>query len=122
MPGKTRGGPCAAARQALQESIAMTIFTYPLRRGTAWLKHLAAGIALGLAAHGGAQAAIHVQATRVVYHGKAASASVAISNKSTMPYMRSEEHTSELQSLMRISYAVFCLEKTKKTQNTSTYT
>src|SRR3546814_10075445 len=28
---------------------------------------------------------------------------------------RSEEHTSELQSLMRISYAVFCLKKTKKT-------
>src|SRR3546814_9137189 len=28
--------------------------------------------------------------------------------------MRSEEHTSELQSLMRISYAVFCLKKTKK--------
>src|SRR3546814_4233797 len=30
---------------------------------------------------------------------------------------RSEEHTSELQSLMRISYAVFCLKK--KTQNTT---
>src|SRR3546814_1912938 len=29
--------------------------------------------------------------------------------------MRSEEHTSELQSLMRISYAVFCLKKKKKT-------
>src|SRR3546814_8577650 len=28
---------------------------------------------------------------------------------------RSEEHTSELQSLMRISYAVFCLKKTKQT-------
>src|SRR3546814_8556796 len=28
--------------------------------------------------------------------------------------LRSEEHTSELQSLMRISYAVFCLKKTKK--------
>src|SRR3546814_7356190 len=28
--------------------------------------------------------------------------------------MRSEEHTSELQSLMRISYAVFCLKKTKQ--------
>src|SRR3546814_9867221 len=27
---------------------------------------------------------------------------------------RSEEHTSELQSLMRISYAVFCLKKTKE--------
>src|SRR3546814_5243102 len=32
------------------------------------------------------------------------------------PADRSEEHTSELQSLMRISYAVFCLKK-KKTQN-----
>src|SRR3546814_1609498 len=29
----------------------------------------------------------------------------------------SEEHTSELQSLMRISYAVFCLKKKKKTTN-----
>src|SRR3546814_1027436 len=33
--------------------------------------------------------------------------------------LRSEEHTSELQSLMRISYAVFCLKK-KKNNNTST--
>src|SRR3546814_2418616 len=30
------------------------------------------------------------------------------------PGKRSEEHTSELQSLMRISYAVFCLKKKKK--------
>src|SRR3546814_2471117 len=30
------------------------------------------------------------------------------------PLSRSEEHTSELQSLMRISYAVFCLQKKKK--------
>src|SRR3546814_1867754 len=34
---------------------------------------------------------------------------------------RSEEHTSELQSLMRISYAVFCLKKKKQPQN-HTYT
>src|SRR3546814_7132733 len=34
---------------------------------------------------------------------------------------RSEEHTSELQSLMRISYAVFCLKK-KKTQIKNKYT
>src|SRR3546814_7646429 len=37
---------------------------------------------------------------------------------------RSEEHTSELQSLMRISYAVFCLKKKRKTQlqtNAKTY-
>src|SRR3546814_6643282 len=32
---------------------------------------------------------------------------------------RSEEHTSELQSLMRISYAVFCLKKKKKTKPNS---
>src|SRR3546814_1603747 len=35
--------------------------------------------------------------------------------------VRSEEHTSELQSLMRISYAVFCLKK-KKTQKATTIT
>src|SRR3546814_3300116 len=33
---------------------------------------------------------------------------------------RSEEHTSELQSLMRISYAVFCLKKNKETITTNT--
>src|SRR3546814_5506132 len=32
----------------------------------------------------------------------------------TVPARRSEEHTSELQSLMRISYAVFCLKKKTK--------
>src|SRR3546814_6120483 len=37
--------------------------------------------------------------------------------------LRSEEHTSELQSLMRISYAVFCLkQKTKKTHQQKAYT
>src|SRR3546814_2887264 len=34
---------------------------------------------------------------------------------------RSEEHTSELQSLMRISYAVFCLKKKNKKTETSKY-
>src|SRR3546814_6651313 len=34
---------------------------------------------------------------------------------------RSEEHTSELQSLMRISYAVFCLKKKKKSKATTTH-
>src|SRR3546814_10186258 len=35
------------------------------------------------------------------------------------PETRSEEHTSELQSLMRISYAVFCLKKTKKKEHST---
>src|SRR3546814_2813162 len=36
--------------------------------------------------------------------------------------LRSEEHPSELQSLMRISYAVFCLKKNKPKQTLHTYT
>src|SRR3546814_6615463 len=35
----------------------------------------------------------------------------------SVQHMRSEEHTSELQSLMRISYAVFCLKKKKTNIN-----
>src|SRR3546814_8202998 len=49
----------------------------------------------------------------------------AIAKAAGNPYLaqfsaRSEEHTSELQSLMRISYAVFCLKK-KKNTNKNTY-
>src|SRR3546814_1228099 len=35
-------------------------------------------------------------------------------NLADFDHLRSEEHTSELQSLMRISYAVFCLKKKKR--------
>src|SRR3546814_9211815 len=38
----------------------------------------------------------------------------AISAAPSAPSARSEEHTSELQSLLRISYAVFCLKKKNK--------
>src|SRR3546814_6701024 len=45
---------------------------------------------------------------------------VAGGNQSVVyrPRLRSEEHTSELQSLMRISYAVLCLKKKKKQKKT----
>src|SRR3546814_1707370 len=39
--------------------------------------------------------------------------SIASACEDAFPQPRSEEHTSELQSLMRISYAVFCVNKTK---------
>src|SRR3546814_4135547 len=39
---------------------------------------------------------------------------VTVDGNGSQIHMRSEEHTSELQSLMRISYAVFCLKKNKK--------
>src|SRR3546814_12947950 len=43
---------------------------------------------------------------------------IAVSPPTAPPVVRSEEHTSELQSLMRNSYAVFCLKKKKnKTPN-----
>src|SRR3546814_3948171 len=42
---------------------------------------------------------------------------IAVMVNDAVPEERSEEHTSELQSLMRISYAVFCLKKKKKTIN-----
>src|SRR3546814_4613601 len=41
-------------------------------------------------------------------------------DRGTRGAYRSEEHTSELQSLMRISYAVFCLKKKKTTTNKHT--
>src|SRR3546814_3091854 len=51
-------------------------------------------------------------------------ASAAPRRKPVRLRMRSEEHTSELQSLMRISYAVFCLKKKKKknTKHTKRHT
>src|SRR3546814_2885130 len=41
------------------------------------------------------------------------------SSRRQLTEQRSEEHTYELQSLMRISYAVFCLKKQKKSSNTT---
>src|SRR3546814_7056267 len=46
---------------------------------------------------------------------RASSSPLWVSSGGPSPFRRSEEHTSELQSLMRISYAVFCLKKKRKT-------
>src|SRR3546814_10850130 len=49
----------------------------------------------------------------VLFHlGEMATATQSL-DEDTFGTLRSEEHTSELQSLMRISYAVFCLKKNK---------
>src|SRR3546814_1144479 len=45
--------------------------------------------------------------------GSTGSSVSLLADESGNPVIRSEEHTSELQSLMRISYAVFCLKKKK---------
>src|SRR3546814_8592567 len=49
-----------------------------------------------------------------------AASMLGLSVDETSRRMRSEEHTSELQSLMRISYAVFCLKKKKTTKHIHT--
>src|SRR3546814_9083886 len=50
-------------------------------------------------------------------HGKVGQRPCADTMMVAAGQQRSEEHTSELQSLMRISYAVFCLKKRNKIQN-----
>src|SRR3546814_10061357 len=55
--------------------------------------------------------------SRTISVDRAQQAQIALGFERMMqrpPTDRSEEHTSELQSLMRISYAVFCLKKKKK--------
>src|SRR3546814_1119280 len=53
---------------------------------------------------------VHIRQERQIFQLKALDRQVT----------RSEEHTSELQSLMRISYAVFCLKKKKTTTKNNT--
>src|SRR3546814_10608066 len=56
-----------------------------------------------------------VQVMRLVDHQY--DRALALAHDVAQVALRSEEHTSELQSLMRISYAVFCLKKKKNEQN-----
>src|SRR3546814_8585491 len=56
----------------------------------------------------------------MVYIGAEVNPGDILVGKVTPKGERSEEHTSELQSLMRISYAVFCLKKKKNKQRTHT--
>src|SRR3546814_3625492 len=76
---------------------------------------------------GNGHAAIHVGSTSLAFPGDDKQAAVASRGSGAVHHValncgdyaaardrfRSEEHTSELQSLMRISYAVFCLKKKK---------
>src|SRR3546814_2559773 len=62
--------------------------------------------------HGGAQGHGVTFGNRLCGHPRGPALGGGVSTKRRDPnLLRSEEHTSELQSLMRISYAVFCLKK-----------
>src|SRR3546814_2656053 len=58
---------------------------------------------------------VEVETGRSADFGELASAAAALPVPQPQSLKRSEEHTSELQALMRISYAVFCLKKKKTT-------
>src|SRR3546814_1679799 len=89
-----------------------------LRGSTAPVMDLGCG--LGLLAH-----ALRQDGQAMPYYGvdndadKIGRATAAAGRTGLAParFERSEEHTSELQSLMRISYAVFCLKKKKHKNN-----
>src|SRR3546814_2562836 len=81
--------------------------------GTGWPDVVVAAVIAGLSLWGAAQ---------IIRQARAELRDLAASGRpATMAVERSEEHTSELQSLMRISYAVFCLKKTKTTTTNPLY-
>src|SRR3546814_4636018 len=59
---------------------------------------------------------------RVLVDGQRSQRRFAQGGNGVAQAQRSEEHTSELQSLMRISYAVFCLKKKKQLTHKSSFT
>src|SRR3546814_5678387 len=70
-----------------------------------------------LASKGAAMASFHLAVKTIGRSaGRSATAAAAYRAGVEITDERSEEHTSELQSLMRISYAVFCLKKKKTTK------
>src|SRR3546814_9855510 len=93
----------------------------------AWIEALACGTPIVISDAGGAREVVdRAEAGRIVAREPLAIATAIRDLLSNPPsaesvrdtvrrfsWKRSEEHTSELQSLMRISYAVFCLKKKK---------
>src|SRR3546814_10254998 len=64
--------------------------------------------------------ALCFQSAREIDRKAAAALSLPLADhRRSLAMIRSEEHTSELQSLMRTSYAVFCLKKKKSKQQTT---
>src|SRR3546814_4212139 len=86
----------------------------------AWAQPVSAGIARPLPTISGSDIALRIAHQMMTIDGRDSHA-IGVNGTVPAPLIRlkqgrSEEHTSELQSLMRISYAVFCL-KQKKNQH-----
>src|SRR3546814_9224413 len=68
----------------------------------------------GIGGHGHGRTRVSRDLQRILAACRQGKGSGENENGDAKRHWRSEEHTSELQSLMRISYAVFCLKKKKK--------
>src|SRR3546814_10316646 len=99
-------------------------FKYAVMDGLYFGQHSGAIGACEIALHQGADFGFPGNAQGVILHqveyAGVGLSSQALGQGSSLPFQakRSEEHTSELQSLMRISYAVFCLKTKINTHNT----
>src|SRR3546814_4955869 len=102
---------CARSCAASEQTASGTNGKAPARRGSLQLlmARRTEMARIGVASEGRSQAATAQQAERMSVRAYCEQAGLRDAK-------RSEEHTSELQSLMRISYAVFCLKKKKKKQ------
>src|SRR3546814_9000060 len=97
-------------------------FRFPRSALRAFLANEAAGGIVLIVAAALAMVVANLPATAPAYHALIHARTGPVLAPALGPmtvhlWIRSEEHTSELQSLMRISYAVFCLKK-KKTKQT----
>src|SRR3546814_4219985 len=77
-----------------------------------------AGIISGLLHHPGKKPSGRRMSSHETFSLSSIASITSLTTASSWSFSRSEEHTSELQSLMRISYAVFCLKKKKYNTNT----
>src|SRR3546814_2888086 len=95
--------------------------SFPTRRSSDLLREAATWYVVGGRATGSARAAKLAGLKARLFGGDPRALSLIVSSetgrggaRAIADFVRSEEHTSELQSLMRISYAVFCLKKKKQ--------
>src|SRR3546814_3443621 len=110
--GNLPGEPWSLGAQAAIFAAAMGIFALLRWSGACLGARLAAHCGMGL------RSQVHARLIRAKLDALANATSAEIANVLTYNieiivhgFSRSEEHTSEIQSLMRISYAVFCLKK-----------
>src|SRR3546814_1001526 len=119
--GRVRGELGAAAFQRRQDAFAVVEHQLAGRGHAHGRIGLRGGVDRGQARHRGQQRAGDEEGNKLAVHGWGVSVGEGGCGAAS-PASRSEEHTSELQSLMRISYAVFCLKKKKRENQVYTNT